>query len=383
MRQDHGPSQESLAFRANLARLISPLRRVRPRVPFCQLAAHRLPTLWSLYRGLLREAPTDEIKHRVRMLFRRNHHLTGTDATKKNLVKGYKFLDAFKRANAGDEKQQAILQRYSQALATKSDKEYWKHLARNELAWRIKLANRPIMTGGFLRPTHANRPLPRLKPQPWAITSMIHKRRMARERQALRLLDLRESINDLKLEAEFETGVAKLAGSDKTFMPVFASHIKEWMEPLEEQRNSIHQTFPRGIQRRDAPYPPEMLEAIMAARREKIANKTRERERERRGEVLRRTILRQNKGPPAHVLAMMTPERRKMDKIARSVSEVGYVAQVKRKLGFKLRNPDAWKAELGAPEDKDRLDRLSQEIREENERRRREALKREKEMGLR
>jgi len=316
------------------------------------------------------------------MLFRQNHHRTGTAATKKNLAKGYKFLDAFERANSGDKKEQAILQRYSQALATKSDKEYWKHLARNELAWQIKLANRPIMTGGFLRPTLANRPLPRLKPQPWAITSMIRKRRTARERQMVRLAELQESLDDIRLEAEFEAGVTRLVGSAKSFTPVFAPHLKEWTQPLEKQRHDIRETFPRGQQRRDEPYPPEMLEAIIAARREKIANKTRERERERRGEILRRTILRQNKGPPAHVLAMMTPEQRKMDKIARSVSEVGYVAQVKRKLGFKLRNPDDWKVEIGAPEDKERLDRLSEEIRQESARRMREASKREKEMSF-
>ena len=40
------------------------------------------------------------------------------------------------------------------------------------------------------------------------------------------------------------------------------------------------------------PYPPEMLEQIRAARREKIANKTRERERERRGEMTNRLLKR-------------------------------------------------------------------------------------------
>ncbi|GLB40306.1 putative complex I LYR family protein [Lyophyllum shimeji] len=400
MQHGHQPSRESLAFRANLARLLSPLRRVRPRVPFYDIAAHRIPTLWSLYRGLLRQAPTDDIKWRVRMLFRQNQHLTGTAATRKNLEKGYKvgrrcilravlfnedslkFLAAFQRANAGDEKQRAILQRYSQALATKSDKEYWKHLARNEMAWQIKLANRPIMTGGFLRPTPANRPLPRLKPQPWAITSMIRKRRAARERQMLKLAELQESLNDIWHEAKFEAGVARLAGKADSFTPVFASHVQDWSQPLETLRRDIRETFPRAQQRRDEPYPPEMLDAIMAARREKIANKTRERERERRGEILRRTILRQNKGPPAHVLSMMTPEQRKMDKIARSVSEVGYVARVKRKLGFKLRKPDAWKAEIGHPEDKERLNRLSGAIREESARRVREESPREQEARL-
>ena len=38
----------------------------------------------------------------------------------------------------------------------------------------------------------------------------------------------------------------------------------------------------------------------------------------------------------------MSPERREMDKISRSLSEVGYVALVKRLLGFKrLKDPEA------------------------------------------
>ena len=41
------------------------------------------------------------------------------------------------------------------------------------------------------------------------------------------------------------------------------------------------------------------------------------------------------------MLAKMSPERREMDKISRSLSEVGYVALVKRLLGFKLKDPEA------------------------------------------
>lgn len=50
-------SAASLQHRAHLAKEFSAVRRVRPRVPFNRLAAHRIPTRWGLYRDLLRRLP--------------------------------------------------------------------------------------------------------------------------------------------------------------------------------------------------------------------------------------------------------------------------------------------------------------------------------------
>lgn len=142
------------------------------------------------------------------------------------------------------------------------------------------------------------------------------------------------------------------------------------MTPLREQYSAIADTYKTDDARLRSPFPPALISALKQARREKILNKTRELERERRGEIITRTIRRRNKGPPAHVLARMTKEQRQMDKIARSVSEVGYVGKVKRKLGWKLKHLEAWKREDGSPQDKERLDSMAEEIRLENERRR-------------
>src|ERR1700728_7069 len=86
------PSESSLAFRANLAALVSPLKRVRPRVPFYKLAAHRIPTLWCLYRGLLRAASGSNTQFRIAMLFRQYCHLTSPAATREKLLQGYKVI---------------------------------------------------------------------------------------------------------------------------------------------------------------------------------------------------------------------------------------------------------------------------------------------------
>lgn len=93
-----------------------------------------------------------------------------------------------------------------------------------------------------------------------------------------------------------------------------------------------------------------MLDQIKSARREKNANKMREHLRERRGEVLKKTVRRARKGPPAHVLCLMTEEEKHLDKVSRTTSEVGYAAQAKIKLGWKLKNPEKWKLENGKEE---------------------------------
>ena len=96
----------SIAHRARIASLISPLKRVRPKTPFYKLSAHRVPTLWSLYRGLLGHAPGEnvsrfvfedagpseylQIRFRVRALFRQNQHVVKAHAAKALLMIGYK-----------------------------------------------------------------------------------------------------------------------------------------------------------------------------------------------------------------------------------------------------------------------------------------------------
>jgi hypothetical protein len=123
------------------------------------------------------------------------------------------------------------------------------------------------------------------------------------------------------------------------------------------------------------PISPELLEMVRAARREKVANKTRERLREQRGEILQRTLKRARKGPPAHILVKMTPKERHWDKIARGVGEVGYVGLVKQRMGRKLRDGGKGLArENGADlvgEDLEKLKEMEKEYWREQETRRR------------
>ena len=144
--------------------------------------------------------------------------------------------------------------------------------------------------------------------------------------------------------------------------------------PIKQALREIDETFRRDQERANQPFPPELLEQIIEARRTKIRNKTCEKERERRGEILKSTLRRQRKGPPAHILAKMSPERRRMDKIARSLSEVGYVALVKRRLGMRLKDPDAG-LELGEEKNRPLLTRAASMLNKENRKRAEEEQK--------
>lgn len=134
--------------------------------------------------------------------------------------------------------------------------------------------------------------------------------------------------------------------------------------PIVDLQTELRKGFDRDVRRARSPYPPKLLAEIKEARREKIRNKTRERERERRGEILPCTIKRSRKGPPAHILAKMTPEKRRADKAVRSVSEVGYVGMMKSRKGMKMKNPNLWReleGELEAVDDQWEDDALASE----------------------
>ncbi|KAH7882917.1 hypothetical protein F5I97DRAFT_1938831 [Phlebopus sp. FC_14] len=355
------PSAESVQHRGEIARLISPLRRVRPTVSFLKLAAHRIPTLWYLYRGLLRHAERENVKFRISMIFRENQHTVSPRLTRQQLKQGHKWLRIFRKAQRGDTRLQAVLDRYDRMIAAKRLREVWKHNFRQEAA---AILHKPIFTGTFIRPTVFNRILPRLRPQPAYFGGMIRWRRLARERRYEVKTRLDSWIDDLRRESQFEAELLQ----DNPEKKVFNDALRDWEQPILKKQSEIRESGRLDFLRLMSPYPRKLLEAGKRARRRKIANKTRERERERRGEILPATIRRMNKGPPAHILEKI------IDHIVRGPGEAGYTAQMKLKLGMKLKDPHRWKLEDGLEKDQDKLNKMEEEIRTENERRRRSSL---------
>ena len=84
------------------------------------------------------------------------------------------------------------------------------------------------MTGAYLRPSYANGPLPRLKPQPERITMMMKRRIRQREARLAKADDLKESLSDLHRERMFEGRLFNMnAGREgEVFEPVFRSSSK-------------------------------------------------------------------------------------------------------------------------------------------------------------
>ncbi|KAI9448814.1 hypothetical protein BJY52DRAFT_1310440 [Lactarius psammicola] len=354
-----------ITHRQRIARIVSGLRPVRPHTPFYRLAAHRVPTLWVLYRGLLRASPNSNVRAHIQALFRKYRHLTSPVLTKVQLEKGHRWLDAFNQAKQGDERLHAVLERFGRLIEARQHNLRMKRIVDDSLAWQHRLLNRPIVSGALFKPSIYNGPLPRLKPQPDHISGMIHKRRVARTKRVERHRAILSQLQDLRIEARFED---KLAATGAPFVHSFSGpHLAAWNAPLDASLAELQAAFERDNARAMRPTPPELLKQLKAARREKIANKTREREREARGEVLMATRRRERLGFPAHVLARWSPKERKANLLARhSVGEVGYVGQVKRALGYKI-PPEEDRVDEASRE---RLGALAEELRRVNQSRR-------------
>jgi hypothetical protein len=74
-------------------------------------------------------------------------------------------------------------------------------------AWIHRMRNRAIMSGGYLRPSINNRPLPRFYRQPIHISMMINKRIKAKTRRLERQSNLNEWLDDIKAEQTFQTSL--------------------------------------------------------------------------------------------------------------------------------------------------------------------------------
>ncbi|KAJ3551122.1 hypothetical protein NM688_g4914 [Phlebia brevispora] len=346
----HAPSSESLGHRALIAVKIRGLRDLTPRVPFWKLSAHRVPTLWTLYRGLLRNSPAEVVSDRIRGQFWRYRHLTSPADTKNKLLKFHRWLDIFVKAKQGDQQSWDLLRRYARMLEVRKQKDKFAQMLCDDMMWEYRTRPRPRVTGSILRASLYNKPMPRLKPQPINITGILvsrHHKRAVRQAQLDNLLELKR---DIRREYDFEKALEH--NENLQFPKVMSQSAQDLLGHLQSRIDTINEAFDRDNERLMSPHTPELLEKNVE-------------------KFFRLPFAARGNGRRPHILVKMTAEEKRMDTIARSsVSEVGYIGYVKKKLGWKLRNPNAWKVEEGVPEHRKELRRAQRRIDRVNRRRR-------------
>ncbi|GJJ11746.1 hypothetical protein Clacol_005984 [Clathrus columnatus] len=307
-----------------------------------------------------------QINLRLRTLFRSHQYLTSPQKTKEQLERGHRWLDIFEKARKDDAHSRRLMDRYDRLLEIKTTKERWKQIFDKEMEWSKKMSNRAILTGSIVRPTIYNKPFPRMRPQPIHVSRMIHSRRRARERRGERRQLLLDYKNYIRQEQFFEYKLSQNVQSRGShFTPIFES-LHEWcaliLGPLDAALDEIQKSYTLDDARSKSTCSPELLAQVKEARREKIRNKTREKRREQRGEILNHTIGRMRQGPPAPLLALMTDEEKKIDRLIRSPSEGGYTGMMKRKAGVKLKDDHLWRLEDGLKEMQPKLEEMEKEF---------------------
>ncbi|KAF8321628.1 hypothetical protein DL93DRAFT_2051527 [Clavulina sp. PMI_390] len=293
--------------RNELAKIVSSLRNPKIHLPFFKFKPHTVPTRWNLYRNLLRYAPTDEVRHSIRQVFRAKRHITSPTTATAYLKRGHERLDAFLRNQRSDTPRPRVA-----------------HTLRSTPVLDMRLVklprvrSKPRLTGGFVRPSLFNRALPRMKPQPPEISGMIVKRVKGRARRIEQQTYWKEAQSDMKLEAQFERNALSLAQRSSAHrkekeIPELVYHEKlgQWLDPIKSQLSQIDKSFAADEARFNSKFSPQMVAHVKRARTYRILNKTRERQREAAGEITPASLRRGRKGVPAHVWINLSEEERK------------------------------------------------------------------------
>lgn len=89
------------------------------------------------------------------------------------------------------------------------------------------------------------------------------------------------------------------------------------MNPLLAWKEVMREQFRLEVRRLNSRPSQKLRDAVRQARKDKVVNKTRERELARHGVWNSRVLMRMRQGPPAHVLSHMSVTERDMDKTSR------------------------------------------------------------------
>ncbi|MBW0540578.1 hypothetical protein O181_080293 [Austropuccinia psidii MF-1] len=250
-----------------------------------RLKQHRQSVLWYLYRNLLRHSKQFDLNIKVEIQqskktntqkvskfaasfvltnwikskFYLHRALRTIPHTQEVLRQAYLLLDQFLRAHSrSDPEALASLRERRDDLVQARRRETWAKLYQKTLD--TKPPPKPIMTGRFLRPTYLNGPLPRLAHQPLHISMMISSRRKAHDRRMAQYRQLKEHLEIIEKEHQFEKQLGNGAGAS-------AKEHAEEVSFIHDRLKVINQTFVRERERERGVYSRELLDKIEAARR--------------------------------------------------------------------------------------------------------------------
>lgn len=131
-----------------------------------------------------------------------------------------------------------------------------------------KIEEKPRLTGGFLRPTLFNPPLPRLKPQPQRLSMMIKQRIRRREARIEAFRQLQEQQEDMRKEVGFLRNLG-LDWPEKIGDWSSGVGARSWETEFNRQGKAIDERFAREQKRSEMKYTDKMYIRIMRAKREK------------------------------------------------------------------------------------------------------------------
>ncbi|QRV94388.1 hypothetical protein RhiJN_22406 [Ceratobasidium sp. AG-Ba] len=435
----YSPSTASLVYRVSVSQTLSSLRKTSPKVPFWSLGVHRIPTLWTLYRGLLRGSPGENTKWRIRGLFQKYQHLTSPIKAREALQIGHRWLDYMTLARHGDIRKQKVLERFERRFREMKKRVYWRDIYRRELEWIYRLRTRPILTGRFMLPSIHNRLTPRMFRQPLHLSLMIRSRRLARFRRYESQQQWFEWLQDVHREREFERRLIQ-TGELKEQDALWKS--QDWDKPIASYLSLIKKSYLRDNRRALYIFPKHIVAQVHEARRLRIERKTAEAQKLEKGEwvtrwrripvskmkranipkrlvgpqevavkigkkgqvkkerrkitngvhphrdilharLYKREYVNPRKGgPPPYILEGMSKEAIKEDQVIRGRSGGGYVGHLRRMKGWKqdVKGRQGLEDERG-PEEGKRLKTKEGQVESENERRRNISLKQEQKLA--
>lgn len=248
-----------------------PAKPVSLRVPFYKTREHRRKILWSLYRPLLKECPKEyrNIRQTIKALTRAKRHCTSPRQTEELFQRGMVMLERFRRQAAKDDEVKKELTIEDKAIGIKQHERQW-NLAFGRFLQVQEEENRPKPqpTGALLPPTKDNPPLLRYKPvQPDAITMMIRKRILARNKRFERWYDNEETQRHLSHEVSLWSRLAK--DSSNFVMQNGWENEQGWLRSLQEEKRVMQESRKKEHRRSAMVFPVSMLRYAKRVRRMK------------------------------------------------------------------------------------------------------------------